>query len=555
MAGDQPAILVLLAPAGLFVLIVHDLLPRGALGVREVRHRGQRRDHLRLAARALTGREDSPFFFTFPLIVAGAALVVTPPSRSPSPSPPRSLHPGDRLAGRAPSAERRSRPRRSTSGARSCSPTSRWSSPASSAGPATRRSGCRPIDTLTGLFNRSFFFAAVEREIARSARSGRGFCLLMMDLDELKPVNDRLRPLFGDAVLRGVGGVIRDGSGGSTPPPATAATSSSSCARDRSDRRLRPRREDPARDRRASRWKSPARHPAVGLGRRRRHTRTTAGPATAVDRRRHGAMYRSKRAGKNRVRPRSRSPVRPSRRRPRSGHSVSDPRGRGRPWLGPGERSARRPASRPGRSGRDPRPARRPAPNVGPDLPDRDVLGRRRGRARRASRPRDPRLRLPRLDNPTAAALGGRRRRARGGRGRVRLRLGHGRASTPRSATVLAAGDRVVAPRGLYGTTRALLTGRLRAARGPREFVDMTDLAAVEAALAGAHAGPVRRDDRQPDDRRRRPRRPRRAGPPRSAPLTSSTTRSPRRTSAGRSSSGRTSSWSRRRSTSPATAT
>ena len=44
------------------------------------------------------------------------------------------------------------------------------------------------IDPLTGLFNRTFFFAAVEREIARSARSGRGFCLLMMDLDELKTI-------------------------------------------------------------------------------------------------------------------------------------------------------------------------------------------------------------------------------------------------------------------------------------------------------------------------------------------------------------------------------
>jgi diguanylate cyclase (GGDEF)-like protein len=65
------------------------------------------------------------------------------------------------------------------------------------------------IDPLTGLFNRTFFFAAVEREIARSARSGRGFCLLMMDLDELKQINDRHGHFFGDRVLRGVGEVIR----------------------------------------------------------------------------------------------------------------------------------------------------------------------------------------------------------------------------------------------------------------------------------------------------------------------------------------------------------
>jgi two-component system cell cycle response regulator len=67
------------------------------------------------------------------------------------------------------------------------------------------------VDSLTGLFNRTFFFAAIEREIARSARSGRGFCLLMMDLDELKTINDRLGHFQGDRVLRGVGEVITQG--------------------------------------------------------------------------------------------------------------------------------------------------------------------------------------------------------------------------------------------------------------------------------------------------------------------------------------------------------
>jgi diguanylate cyclase (GGDEF)-like protein len=67
------------------------------------------------------------------------------------------------------------------------------------------------IDSLTGLYNRSYFFAAVDREIARSARSNRGFCLLMMDLDELKPINDKYGHYFGDRVLRGVGEVVRSG--------------------------------------------------------------------------------------------------------------------------------------------------------------------------------------------------------------------------------------------------------------------------------------------------------------------------------------------------------
>ena len=67
------------------------------------------------------------------------------------------------------------------------------------------------VDPLTGLFNRNFFFAAIGREIARCARSGRGFCLLMMDLDDLKAINDRLGHHHGDRVLRGVGEVVADG--------------------------------------------------------------------------------------------------------------------------------------------------------------------------------------------------------------------------------------------------------------------------------------------------------------------------------------------------------
>jgi diguanylate cyclase (GGDEF)-like protein len=73
---------------------------------------------------------------------------------------------------------------------------------------AIRRS---TIDPLTALFNRAFFFAAIEREMARSARSGRGFCLLMMDLDGLKEINDRLGHFHGDRVLRAVSEVIASG--------------------------------------------------------------------------------------------------------------------------------------------------------------------------------------------------------------------------------------------------------------------------------------------------------------------------------------------------------
>ena len=133
------------------------------------------------------------------------------------------------------------------------------------------------IDPLTGLFNRTFFFAAVEREIARSARSGRGFCLLMMDLDELKPINDRLGHFFGDRVLRGVGEVIRvrrpaDRHRG----PLRRRRVRRAPARDRSDRRVRPGREDP--DRRPH---DAARAARRGARSRRSRSASSATPTTA----------------------------------------------------------------------------------------------------------------------------------------------------------------------------------------------------------------------------------------------------------------------------------
>ncbi|MFO1540004.1 MAG: GGDEF domain-containing protein [Chloroflexota bacterium] len=64
------------------------------------------------------------------------------------------------------------------------------------------------FDALTGLQNRAAFVAAVEREIRRVGRMGRGFCLLMIDLDDLKPVNDTYGHPAGDELLRSVTAVI-----------------------------------------------------------------------------------------------------------------------------------------------------------------------------------------------------------------------------------------------------------------------------------------------------------------------------------------------------------
>lgn len=208
----QPAIFALLAAAGMFVVVVHDLLPPGALGTAKFVLEGSVAITFATLLVVLTGRDQSPFFFTFPLIVGGAALVVSP------------------------------RITAALAAAASLAYIVAIASPGANSFPATtvavvginltalvllayvamviareqrraRDAAIRlsTIDPLTGLFNRTFFFAAVEREIARSARTGRGFCLLMMDLDELKEINDRHGHFYGDRVLRGVGDVIRSG--------------------------------------------------------------------------------------------------------------------------------------------------------------------------------------------------------------------------------------------------------------------------------------------------------------------------------------------------------
>ena len=63
-------------------------------------------------------------------------------------------------------------------------------------------------DPLTGLYNRSQLFLTLEQEVSRTRRSDRGFCVLMIDVDGLKAINDGAGHLRGDEVLRALGAVI-----------------------------------------------------------------------------------------------------------------------------------------------------------------------------------------------------------------------------------------------------------------------------------------------------------------------------------------------------------
>ncbi|MEC4719052.1 GGDEF domain-containing protein [Noviherbaspirillum sp. CPCC 100848] len=57
-------------------------------------------------------------------------------------------------------------------------------------------------DYLTGVHNRRHFMSLLEMELQRSARSGRAFCLVMLDLDWFKAINDRFGHPVGDVVLQ-----------------------------------------------------------------------------------------------------------------------------------------------------------------------------------------------------------------------------------------------------------------------------------------------------------------------------------------------------------------
>jgi diguanylate cyclase (GGDEF)-like protein len=57
-------------------------------------------------------------------------------------------------------------------------------------------------DGLTGAFNKSYLLDSLSQEIARSQRCSRQLCVLLMDIDHFKKVNDTYGHLVGDEVLR-----------------------------------------------------------------------------------------------------------------------------------------------------------------------------------------------------------------------------------------------------------------------------------------------------------------------------------------------------------------
>ena len=64
-------------------------------------------------------------------------------------------------------------------------------------------------DSLTGLPNRPYFQACLQRTLAEANKSGDGFALLYIDLDRFKQINDRHGHLVGDIYLKEIANAFR----------------------------------------------------------------------------------------------------------------------------------------------------------------------------------------------------------------------------------------------------------------------------------------------------------------------------------------------------------
>ncbi len=66
------------------------------------------------------------------------------------------------------------------------------------------------IDDLTGLFNRRYFYAQAAMVISSLERYGQGMCVLILDLDYFKKINDSYGHMTGDQVLIDVAATLKE---------------------------------------------------------------------------------------------------------------------------------------------------------------------------------------------------------------------------------------------------------------------------------------------------------------------------------------------------------
>jgi diguanylate cyclase (GGDEF)-like protein len=207
----QPQIFATLILAGIFVLVVHEILPVDSLARGRVLLEASAAIVFLTMLVMLTGNSSSPFFFLYALLVGGTALIASPTVTAALTLETAFAYAVAVLGGPVDAATSRDTFTRVAINLVALVLLAYSGMVIARVQRRTRDAAIRlsTVDPLTELYNRAFFFNSVDREIQRAQRFGRGFCLLMMDLDGLKGINDQYGHYQGDVVLRGVAQVIR----------------------------------------------------------------------------------------------------------------------------------------------------------------------------------------------------------------------------------------------------------------------------------------------------------------------------------------------------------
>lgn len=65
-------------------------------------------------------------------------------------------------------------------------------------------------DVLTGLYNRRMFFIRFEEELARARRAQSGMCVVYIDIDHFKKINDTYGHQAGDEILKRISNIMNN---------------------------------------------------------------------------------------------------------------------------------------------------------------------------------------------------------------------------------------------------------------------------------------------------------------------------------------------------------